>query len=104
MAEDHQQVGFEGGEGVVEGGQDGVVKNVARGADDKGIAEANIENVLDRGAGIGTGNDHHAGILTMGQALAVINLAHVDGLAVQHALISRLKGLPYGLRFVGNIT
>ena len=65
MAEDHQQVGFEGGEGVVEGGQDGVVKNVARGADDKGIAEADVEYVLDRGAGIGTGNDHHAGILAV---------------------------------------
>jgi len=104
MAEDHQKVGLEGGEGVVEGGYDGVVKNVAGGTDDKSIAEANIEYVLDRGAGIGTGNYHHTGILAVGKALAVINLAHVDGLAIENALVSGLEGLPYGLGFVGNIT
>jgi len=63
-----------------------------------------IEYVLDRGAGIGTGNDYHAGILAVGQTLAVIDLAHVDGLAVENALVSGLEGLPYGLWFVGNIT
>ena len=45
MAEDHQQVGFEGGEGVVEGGYDGVVKNVAGGDLPTGLQRPIIEKV-----------------------------------------------------------
>nr|WP_278724194.1 hypothetical protein [Corynebacterium accolens] len=104
VAQDHQEVGVQVVERIIQGSQHGGVQDVAGGADDEGIAETDIEDMLDGRTGIRASKDHHAGILALSEPLALINLVEIHDGAVNDTLVSSLEGFPDCLRLVGNVT
>ena len=76
---------------------------MARGADDKGIAETNVKHVLDRRAGVRAGLHDDARILALGQASAQLRvLVDGDEVARNEALITLLEGFPHFLWILRN--